>query len=88
MINQIRCLGVLATIKARQNAYPMRYSFKDFYEKFWDCVGDPSFRSVKNEPEDWSEWKPLCMKIIAIFRNEYSLWADNEAMDNAEETEK
>jgi myosin heavy subunit len=71
MINQIRCLGVLATIKARQNAYPIRYGFKEFYEKFWECCGGPSFRAVKNDPEDSSEWKPRSMKIIDIFRNEF-----------------
>jgi len=28
--------GCLATIEARQNAYPLRFEFWEFYEKFWE----------------------------------------------------
>ncbi len=88
MINQIRCLGVLATVKARQNAYPIRYSFKEFYEKFWECVGGPTYRSVKDENEDSPEWKTRSLKVIENFRTEFEEWKSDDESVRAEKTEQ
>ena len=92
MINQIRCLGVLATIEARQKAYPNRYEFKDFYQIFWQCVsGGESFRVAKakyGEKTQTPIWKELSMQIRTAFRDEFPEWKDQDEAYRENETDK
>jgi myosin heavy subunit len=62
MINQIRCLGVLATIEARQKAYPIRYPYKEFYYNYWQCGGPESYRAAaaKYSDTDLDQWRSHC----------------------------
>lgn len=69
ILQQIRYLGVLDSIKIRKESFPIRTQFMKFFQKFYELHPDASKMSYSEvmKEDKGKDYKLLCREYVKIF---------------------
>lgn len=58
-LGQIKCMGVLDTIKVRKESYPVRRLYKQFFEKYGELSKKHSGKTFTQHVQDNADFKQM-----------------------------